>query len=295
MFTGFGPGAEVIGTGDLTLRQNRWDARLAGPFFAVGITAEYLVIQILILLHMYLHEAGRGKKLLIAGIAIANLAFLVATANRGGFLILIGGGLLYLIWFRKELGTGRLLASIAFGGVMLAVVSVVIVTYTDFNLLYNRLSHTEVKEGLPDSRSVIWPLAWEHIQEAPVVGHGPRLRLIDEENRRIPGYFAMPYPHNAYLFLFYTIGFVGLLAWLAFFFALFLRFNRAKNNLHPDPFIARLPKLSILILVMFLIDQIKIEMFRFDLADYQQIVFALFGGLLASAWVAMHPPQPKST
>ena len=295
LIVGFGPGAEIVGVGDLSLQQNRWDSRLAGPFGAVGITAEYLVIQILLLLHMYLHEAGRGKKLLVAAVAIANLAFLVATGNRGGFLVLIGGVLLYLVWFRRELGFGRLLASVAFGGVMLAVVSVVIVTYTDFNVLYSRLLSTEVKEGVPDSRSVVWPLAWERILDAPVLGHGPRLRLIEEEIRRIPGHIFMPYPHNAYLFLLYTVGVAGWLAWVAFFFALFLRFGRARNNSHPDPFVARLPKLSTLILVVFVIDQIKIEMFRFDLADYQQIVFVLFGGLLAAAWVAMHPDQAKPT
>ena len=295
LIIGFGPGAETLGLGDLSLQQNRWDARLAGPFGAVGITAEYLVIQILLLLHMYMHETGRGKKLLVAGVAIANLAFLVATGNRGGFLILIVGVLLYLVWFRRELGFRRLLASAAFGGVMLAVVSAVIITYTDFNVLYSRLLNTEVKGGLPDSRSTVWPLAWEHIQEAPLIGHGPRLRLIEEETRRIPGYFAMPYPHNAYLFLLYTLGLVGLLAWFAFFYALFRRLNRARNNSHPDPFIAHLPKLSILIFVVFLIDQIKIEIFRFELSDYQQIIFVLFGGLLAAAWVAMHPTQPKPT
>ena len=295
LIIGFGPGAESLGLGDLSLQENRWDSRLAGPFGAVGITAEYLVIQILLLLHMYLHETGRGKKLLLAGVAIANLAFLVATGNRGGFLVLIGGGLLYLVWFRREIGFGRLLASAAFGGVMLAIVSVVIVTYTDFNVLYSRLLSTEVKEGLPDSRSVIWPRVWERIQDAPVLGHGPRLRLIEEEIRRIPGHVFIEYPHNAYLFLLYTVGVAGLLAWVAFFFALFLRFGRARNNSHPDPFVARLPKLSTLILVVFVIDQIKIEMFRFDLADYQQIVSALVGGLLAAAWVAMHPDQAKPT
>ena len=295
LIIGFGPGAESFGLGDLSLQENRWDARLAGPFGAVGITAEYLVIQILLLLHMYLHETGRGKKLLLAGVAIANLAFLVATGNRGGFLVLIGGGLLYLVWFRREMGFGRLLASAAFGGVMLAIVSVVIVTYTDFNVLYSRLFSTEVKEGIPDSRSVVWPLAWEHIQDAPVIGHGPRLRLIDEEIRQIPGHYFMGYPHNAYLFLLYTVGVVGLLAWLAFFFALFVRFRRARNNSHPDPFVAHLPKLSILILLVFAIDQIKIEMFRFDLRTISRSYSFSSADFWQRPGYAMHPTQPKPT
>ena len=66
LIVGVGPGAELVGTGDLSLQQNRWDSRLAGPFGAVGITAEYLVIQILLLLHMYLHAVSKGRKLFVA-------------------------------------------------------------------------------------------------------------------------------------------------------------------------------------------------------------------------------------
>jgi O-antigen ligase len=294
LLMGVDPGA-ALGLGDLSLQANRVDSRLAGPFTAVGMTAEYLVIQIMLLLHMYMHESKKTKKVFVASVAMANLAFLVATGNRGGFLILVLGVILYLFWFRRELGLGKLLASAAVGGVMLAVMSVIVVTFTDFNVLYERLMGTEVREGLPDSRSVIWPLAWERIQDAPVIGHGPRVRLIEEELRRIPGHVFMPYPHSAYLFLLYTIGIVGLIAWFAFFFALYIRFRRAKRNLHPDPFIARLPKLSILILILFLIDQMKVAMLRFNLSDYQQIVFVLLGGLLAAAWVATNPPRPESS
>lgn len=294
LLMGVDPGA-ALGLGDLSLQSNRLDSRLAGPFTAVGMTAEYLVIQIMLLLHMYMHEQKKKKKIFVASVVMANLAFLVATGNRGGFLILILGVLLYLFWFRRELGLGKLLASAAVGSFMLAVMSLVVVTFTDFNVLYERLIATEVKEGVPDSRSFIWPLAWERIQDAPLIGHGPRVRLIEEELRQIPGHMFMPYPHSAYLFLLYTVGVVGLLAWVAFFFALYIRFRRAKRNPHPDPFIARLPKLSILILVLFLVDQMKVAMLRFNLSDYQQIIFVLLGGLLAAAWIATHPPQQKST
>jgi len=284
-----------LGAGDLALRENRWDDRLAGPFAAVGVTAEYLVIQILLEFHMYQHEAGRNRRLLLAGVVMANLAFLVATGNRGGFIVLIGGSVLYLVWYRRELGFNRVLASAALGVFALAVVSVVIVTFTDFNVLYDRLLGTEVKEGVPDSRLLIWPEAWERIKEKPVLGHGPRFRLISEESGLVPWYQIVPYPHNLYLFLLTTIGVVGMAAWFVFFYALFRRFRRARNNPHPDPFIAGLPKLSILILVVLLVDQIKVSMFRFNLSDYQQIVFVLIGGLLATAWIAMHPDRSKST
>ena len=293
LLVGVNPEA-IIGKGDLSLQVNRADARLAGPFAAVGMTAEYLVIQVLLLLHMYMHEPRKAKKYLLVGVMMANLAFLVATGNRGGFLVLIGGGILYLIWFRREFGLGPLLVRATAGAIMLAVMSVVVVSFTEFGVLFDRLQGTQVKERVPDTRAVIWPLAWDRRLDAPVIGHGPRIRLIDEELRRIPGHEFMPYPHSGYLFVLYTIGFVGLMAWFVFFFALFRQYRRARYNLHPDPFIARLPKVAILILVVFFVDQIKVAMFRFNLSDYQQIMFVLFGGLLGAAWVAMHPPPSNN-
>ena len=274
-------GSAIMGGGELSLQQNRADARLAGPFTAVGITAEYLVIQIFILLYMILNDCTRRQKLFWSGLIAANFAFLIATGNRGGILILLIGTILFFYLFRREFGGSRLLIRGIIGGGLFAVMALVIISFTQFNVLFERLTDTEVREGLPDTRAVIWPLAWERISEKPVLGYGPRIRLIEEFDRRIPGHEFMPYPHSTYLFILYTLGAVGLTAHIIFMAALLLRVRRGMSNKHPDDFLRGVPKLSMLILTLVIIDQAKVSMFRFNLSDYQQYTFALFAGLLA--------------
>lgn len=273
-------GSAIMG-GELSFQQNRADARLAGPFAAVGITAEYLVIQIFILLYMILNDCTKRQKLFWSGLIAANFAFLIATGNRGGILILVIGTVLFFYLFRREFGGSRLLIRGVIGGGLFAVMALVIISFTQFNVLFDRLADTEVKEGVPDTRAVIWPLAWERISEKPVLGYGPRIRLMEELDRRIPDHEFMPYPHSTYLFILYTLGAVGLTAHIIFMSVLLLQLRRGMSNKHPDDFLSGVPKLSILILTLIIIDQAKVSMLRFILSDYQQYTFALFAGLLA--------------
>lgn len=285
--------AALFGVSELSIQSNRQDARLAGPFAAVGITAEYLVIQVFVLLYLVLNKCTVRQRYLYIGLIAANFAFLIATGNRGGIVILLLGALLFFLFFRRDFGGSRLFVRGAIGSVLFGVVALLVISFTQFNVLFDRLADTEVREGLPDTRAVIWPLAWERIQDAPVLGHGPRIRLIDEQLRRIPGHEFMPYPHSTYLFLLYTLGAVGLLAYIAFFTVYFRRIYRMRRNSSDDPLLRGVPKLTLLILILIFVDQAKVSMFRFNLSDYQQFVFALLGGLLAlSELASMSPGAP---
>ena len=55
-----------------------------------------------------------------------------------------------------------------------------------------------------------------------------------------------------------------------------------------DHFLNGLPKLGIIILTVFLIDQIKLEFLRVKLADYQHYIFMLFGAFTAYADIILN-------
>jgi len=100
--------------------------------------------------------------------------------------------------------------------------------------------------------------------------------------RRIPGYVPLGgNPHNLYLFLLYTVGVVGLIAYLVFFGAMYGRFWRAKRYRSDDAFLNGIPRLAIVLLLVFLVDQLKIEFLRFKLNDAQHYLFSLWAMLLA--------------
>ena len=122
----------------------------------------------------------------------------------------------------------------------------------------------------------------ERIPDAMIVGHGPRLRLFDEANRIIIDYESMPaYPHNLYLFLLYTLGSLGLFLYMVFFVSMYLRFRRARNREIDDIYLKGIPALGMLLLIGFLVDQLKIEFLRFGSGDTQHYMFTLWAILLA--------------
>jgi hypothetical protein len=270
-----------FGIEEFSLHQNRLDQRLSGPFNAVGITAEYLVIQILIAGYVLLHEKSVRKRLFLFALIASNFAFLVATGNRGGFISLIFGGLLFLFHYRREIGLLRMTSTATAAVIIFFVMSLLIVTYTPFNRLYERLANTSIESGIPDTRRKLWPMAWQEIKERPIFGHGPRLSLLTAGARAAPGLRSIPHPHNLYLHILYTVGIVGLAAYLIFFGSIFWVLRKAASSPIRDPVLAGVPKLGMIILLVFLIDQVKVEFLRYYLDDYQHYVFMLFGLFLA--------------
>jgi O-antigen ligase len=258
--------------------------RLLGPFGSPGTNGEVFVLQILLMAYLWLHQPRGTLRNVLVAMMVANLGFLIMTGSRGSFLTLLGSGLLFLWFFRERLGFGRVLRIAMGWAAALALISAIVLNYTQFNILYERLSGTELREGLPDTRALAFRFAWEKIPEKIFLGHGPQLRLIDERNRVIPGHEFLHFPHNLYLFLALTVGIVGLFAWMLLFWSFYAWWRRARVRLPPrgDPFHDGLPTLAVLLLVAFLVDQLKIEFLRSQFTDHQQYMFALWAILLGA-------------
>jgi len=267
------------GIQELSLVENRADQRLAGPYQAVGITAEYFVITSLLLVH-YMVQTGRLKRfgLLLLG---ANFAMLIGTGNRGGFLVAIGSLFLFLYGYRRYIGRRgiaiSLLAFFTLGGLA----SFVMLTYTDFNVLYARLAGTEIVGFVPEDRQG-WKYVVQRIIERPVLGHGPRLvRTTEYETRprNWPKGYINYYPHSLYLFILYTTGVIGMLAYGAWAFSYWVSLCSLRRRWDDSRYrVAKgLPTLGMMIFVVFLVDQFKVEFLRYYFLDYQHFLAALFG------------------
>jgi hypothetical protein len=59
--------------------------------------------------------------------------------------------------------------------------------------------------------------------------------------------------------------------------------RRATGIACGNGFLEGIPCLGIILLMMFAIDQIKIEFLRYDLSDYQHYIFTLFAFFIACA------------
>jgi len=277
-----------FGIDEFTIQKNREDFRLAGPFNAVGVTAEYFVIQSIIVCFLLVHQSRKLKRIFLIAILLVNFGFMAATGNRGGVVSLIVGGTLFAYVYRRKLGASR---AVTRGGLILIgffCMASLTIKYTKFNVLYERLAGTRIEHGMLDTRDVVWRVAWEEIKEKPILGHGPRLRLIDEHlrkipGRHIPGHLILIYPHNLYLYIWNTIGIVGLFAYFLFFTNVFLRLVRKLHQEHDSDFAHGFIKLGMIILAVFMIDQMKVSFLRFTLNDYQHYIFMLLGMIIGTA------------
>jgi len=281
-------GVQIFGLSELTVRSHK-SVHLEGPFRATGLTAEYLAIQSLISIYALMQLTGSRVRTFWVVMLFGNLAFLVATASRGGIVALVLGLIAFLILFRKQIGVLKMMRWVVGGLFVFLVSSIIIVQYTQYNIMFERLENTEFEGLVPDSRQG-WFGLWDEVVAKPVFGHGPRLRLDDQHSRNIRGYTPIPYPHSAYLYLIYTVGFFGLFAYLLFFFLLALQYWKGGRaaRVTVDPLLRGLPLLGLVVLVVFASSQVRMEMFRYILHAYQQYLFMLTGAFLAFSHLAMN-------
>lgn len=268
----------VLGIDELAGAQNlESKKRLMGPFLAAGVNGAFYGMQIILLAYMAMTTSSRGRFLLfVMGLAAVNFGFLVATGSRGSFITTLGGLALLFVAMLRHLGVMRTL-SIGFAAtVLFSIAAVFVIEKTEFNVLFERFKATEVRGFVPDSRTATFDLALERIPDKLVTGHGPRLRLIREELRRIPGYKPMYYAHNLYLHVAFTRGLLGIAAYFVFFVALLVWYLRAWRFSSDDKLLAAAPRLGVVVTLFFLVDELKIEFLRFGLFDYQNYMFAFW-------------------
>jgi len=276
LWAGQSGGVAMFGIEEFQMNTNRDDARLVGPFKATAVMVEYLSLQSLVLAYLILHSIKTSPKLFYVALLIMNSFFMVASGNRGGFVTFILAGITFLFAYRRELGPGRLIMAGVVATVLFSLASVVVVKYTEFNVLFDRLGETEVEGALPDTRSNTWPLAWSKIKENPITGQGPRFYAGKEKFLH-----TITYPHSLYLFLPLTVGIIGLVAYVFLFGSIVRNFLVSTGLQSDDAFLRGIPRMGLLVMLVFLISEGRIEFLRFKLVDYQNYVFIVLAALLA--------------
>jgi O-antigen ligase len=292
-----GESLNLFGIEELSTNRNRGEeARLVGPFGTPGMTAAYLMSMTIVLMYQILHSRGWPKRSLVA-LAALNVGMIIATANRGSFLILLAAFLVFLYLFRAELGLARMVQILVASAVILVAGTAAVMSYTDYGLMLSRLeTTTELENGVPATRSAVWPLAWENIKEKPFLGHGPRLVQQHELKYRNfhPDQFISPYPHNLYLHLLVTVGLLGAGCMLFFLFGAAWRiYQGARVGRFGSAYERGWGIVGVLVIGAFFLDELKIEFLRDTTEDYAHFVFALFGIFLGWADAARARARSK--
>jgi hypothetical protein len=254
--------------------------RIVGPFGSTHTTADYIVSQCMIIGYLLISQRGAPKRWLLL-LLLGNFVSLTATGDRGGFIGLILGALLFLYLFRREIGGFRVVQYSIAGFILFTVASFLVVEYTEFGRMYERLAETDL-EGENKPRVGDFRRAINLYMQSPIIGLGPKLNVSSKQKQVGNIAYRGSHPHNLFLTVLVTTGVVGLMAWLTFFgVVVFTLIRGARCRLDTDPAISNMPKLGLLILLLFMVGEFRIEFLRDDFWDYQQYRFALLGVFLA--------------
>jgi len=250
--------------------------RMTGPFHDFELTAEFFAMHVPLILLMIARSRRLIDRSIFMLLFLVDIIMLFSTVTRGAFISLTIG-LVYMAWVCRRDLTFMKLISYAAGLIALAtVVDTLVARYTVTGSLFARLFTTTFEKGfIPDSRTLAWRDALELAFQHPIIGHGPGWDLSR-------GLEAVLWPHNMYLFIFSITGIFGLGAFLFFLVRIMLAsIPRTTSSIVTAPFPDALQRVLHVMLVLFLIDQYKIDYPRNQIYTY--FVWFFFGLIAATS------------
>ncbi len=251
------------------------EIRMGGPFKDYELHAEFFAMNIPVILLLVVRARRLLTRTVFTLLLVAALVMLFTTITRGAFISLTIG-MIYLAYIaRRDLGFVRL---VSIGGALVALVFIIdtlVTQYTVSGSLFGRMIATTFEKGvIPENRVDAWGGAIARGFEHPLIGHGPGWDFSK-------GIEAGIWPHNAYLFYFNITGLFGLSAFILLLVTLVrASLSGLRSSLVRSPFPEALMKVLHVSLVIFIIDQIKIDYLRNNI--YLYFVWFSFGMIAAT-------------
>lgn len=249
--------------------------RMGGPFHDFELNAEFFAMNVPIILLLSIRARRLLTRSIFTLILVADIIMLFSTMTRGAFVSLTIGMIYMAYVSRRDLNFPRL---VMIGGAFVALVFIVdtlVAQYTVTGSLFGRIAATTFKSGIvPENRVLAWGGAVARGFEHPWIGHGPGWDFTKSLGLEL-------WPHNAYLYYFNITGLFGLSAFIF----LLVRLVQAswsgiRSSIVRDSFPEALMKVLHVSLVIFIIDQIKIDYLRNNI--YMYFVWFFFGLIAAT-------------
>jgi hypothetical protein len=244
--------------------------RVGGPFHDFELMAEFYAINALIIFFLLIRSRRLLTRAIFTALLLADLFTMFTTITRGAFISLAIAGMYMIFISRRDLTIVRL---VAFGTLFVGLaffMDAFVTKYTVSGSLFDRILKTTFEKGIiPSNRLIAWGGSLKRAMENPIIGHGPGWDFTKSIDIR-------HWPHNVYL---YFLNITGLLGLSSFLFLIF-RFMKAtlrgfKASLITSPFPVAFMKILHVCLVLFLIDQIKIDYARNN--TYSYFIWIFFG------------------
>jgi hypothetical protein len=281
----FFPGATLIpgwiglssklGEGELSHRVQ--GLRVGGAFSSHGMLADFGTQLILFMVFFFLRARNPAEKTFWAISVLTTIAAVMATANRGATAGLVVGVALALFLFRRSIGAPRMVLTICLGLAGFVAADTYMSQNTIAVSVVDRFTGTQFEGVVPDTRTMTWKPALLGALERPLIGHGPHYDVGIGLTKKY-------WPHNGYIYFFYTLGILGLAAFMWVMWKVY-RESRAWRlpGIRGTP-LGNFMVLSQVWLAVLAFEQLRTDHQRDDI--YPHIVWMCFGVIIAGAAIA---------
>ncbi len=250
----------------------RGTVRVMGTFSGQELYAEYIACCIIFQFFLMQRARTINGKLFWGFVMLLSLAALFATATRGSLIVLIlGFG--YMTVFGNRAVPRATFLKLIFVAIAVFYLSLGFIEPLVSHMM-DRVANIGSADESIQARSVVLTQAIDAVADSPIIGHG-----LAVPPGTFRGYVTMNI-HNLYVTLAYTIGLVGLTAFVALLVGLFRAGWTTMRDPRVDADARRLGLALNTALVMFIVDEIKIEFTRQAL--YMHLVFLMFGMIVAT-------------
>lgn len=256
---------------------NTRNVRVGSMFHDYELLSEYCAMMLLLIGFLLVRAKTLGRRITYSVLLALNLFVLFTTVTRGAIFALAIAIPYLLFLTRRRLSFVPFTIVTVLGAMVVLSMNFYVAKFTRSGDMFARLLKTKVVGGwMPDDRAETWQNAWGRAMTHPLIGSGPSFA-------EIPGY-QFWWPHNVYLYYANIIGFPGLLFFLGLLGTLFWMTRPQTDDLrHPDYAKACL-MICHLQLVVFVVDQFKIDYLRNNI--YMFPVWVFFAMWCATAMVA---------
>ena len=153
-----------------------------------------------------------------------------------------------------------------------------------------RMAGTQIERGIPDTRQSTWAYIWPRIMERPLVGHGPWFNI-----QGFAGGEKAHWPHNAFLYYAFTMGFIGMTTFIVLIWRLLKRTWVGRGlAIGETPLERGLTVVFHISALIFLIGQLRTDHQRPDPFVYFMWITFAFGILAREIWED-RKRQPRAT
>jgi O-antigen ligase len=257
--------------------------RVGGPWVDYELLSEFAAINIVFFIFMLAQARSAARRALYGLMLGGLLLILFSTVTRGGIAaLLLGlGYMMYLIRRRTSVVPLTLIGAAA----VMAVVGMAyfVKEYTVAGDVFARFSETKFVGITPESRSEVWPQAWERWMQHPILGHGPYYT----PERGIKVWY---WPHNLPLFIGNCFGLFGLAMFSWIIWKLWKLSAPRTDRLDDPDYVKAFQLVTRVQLLIFLVDELKIEYLRN--ANYQYQPWILFSALAATGMIVLERGRP---